>query len=87
MNEDPYWQRAEFLMERGYIPKGTNLGKIAIELRPLDESKTRGTVTNSRDSVYGDIAPLIDKMMDDLEPIEKKLIGESEPTRENLDKA
>lgn len=84
MREDPHWQRAEFLIARGYIPKGTDVGKIASELRLLDEKKHQDSVTNSRDAVYGENVPLIDKLMDSKDPIEKRLIND-EVTKRDLD--
>lgn len=88
MSEDPFWQQAEFMVARGYVPEGTDVGKIAEKLRNANaKNKDKLTVTNTRKSVYGEEADKIEEMMGDKAPIEKKLLRpfESAANKRELD--
>ena len=87
MSEDPYWQRAEFLIVRGYVPQGTDVSKLAEKLRQKDEKKLNQDSVNSRETVYQDLVPVIDKMMEDKAPVEKRLLRpyESAANKKDLD--
>lgn len=74
MNEDPFWQQAEYLITRGYAPTGTDVGKLSIQLREAEEKTNKDKVQNTRASVYGELAPKIDEFMDEMGPGEKRLV-------------
>jgi DNA-binding ferritin-like protein len=80
MSEDIYYQRAEYLVTKGYLPK-MEIEKVAEILKKLDftpvESSSPAFV-NSRSTVYGDFAPTIKQMVDNIPAIRKALISEIE---------
>ena len=78
-DEDPFFQRAEFLIARGYggLQPGANVEKLAAKLKAAHQrnlEKEQPENINSRESVYGEAAPIIDQMMENKAPVEKRLL-------------
>ena len=90
-SEDEHYQRAEFLIARGYVPSSVSAESLANTLRTKASisSVIRTEATNTRESVYGkDTAVIIEKMIGEKAPAEKRLLQpyESVEGKKNLDK-
>ena len=80
MSEDIYYQRAEYLVTKGYLPK-MNVEKVAEILKKLDSTEVVSSspaFVNSRQTVYGDFSPTIGKMVANIPANKKELISEIE---------
>ena len=78
MSEDIYYQRAEYLVSKGYLPK-MNVEKVAEILKKLDSVGIKSTspaFVNSRETVYGENAESIKYNIDNTPDIKKSLINE-----------
>ena len=78
MSDDPYYQQAEFMIARGYVPKNITPEQLAVRLQNAEAANKRNPVINTHESVYGENADLITNIMSDLQPVEKRLLSEKE---------
>jgi len=80
MSVDKYYQRAEYIVGKGYLPK-MDISKLADMLRQREAANVQSTVfINTRDTVYGQWAEEIGKRVEAMPPEKKQLLGEMERT-------
>ena len=84
MAKDEFDHRAEFLIDREYVPKTVDVDILANKLREFAQISTE--LKNTREGVYGkELAAEIHARMEDIPDEEKRLLPayESEATKDS----